>query len=102
MSTFDALISILVCPPGATAFLSTWQAIGEEDEENAGEGGKTNHRSKPQPFVFLAGLDFSRTRWGLIFGGPVILGSLAVSVGLRLRTNRDEDPHTREVVKKVS
>ena len=77
---FDALISILVCPPGATAFLSTWQAIGEEDEENAGEGGKTNHRSKPQPFVFLAGLDFSRTRWGLIFGGPVILGSLAVSV----------------------
>ena len=89
-----------MCLPGATAFLSTWQAIGA-DEENSGEGGKKNHRSKPQPFVFLAGLDFSRTRWGLIFGGPIILGSLAVSVGLRLRTDRDEDPHTREVVKKI-
>jgi len=87
---------------GATAFLSTWQAIGE-DEGNAGRNveGKTNHRSKPHPFVFLAGLDFSRTRWGVIFGGPVILGSLAVSVGLRLRPDRDEDPHTREVVKKI-
>ena len=90
-------------PPGATAFLSTWQAIGED--ENPGQGnGKANHRAKPKPIVFLAGLDFSRTRWGLVFGGPVILGSLAVSVGLRLQTDEDEDEaaHTREVVKKVS
>ena len=102
MSTFECLVCIPSVPPGATAFLSTWQAIGEGEgnAERNGEG-KTNHRSKPHPFVFLAGLDFSRTRWGVIFGGPVILGSLAVSVGLRLRTDRDEDPHTREVVKKV-
>ena len=92
----------VVLSPGATAFLSTWQAIGE-DGANADRdaNGKTNHRSKPQPFVFLAGLDFSRTRWGVIFGGPVVLGSLAVSVGLRLHTDGDEDPHTREIVKKV-
>ena len=43
------------------------------------------------------------TRWGVIFGGPIVLGSLAVSVGLRLvSTDGDQDPHTREVVKKVS
>ena len=42
------------------------------------------------------------TRWGVIFGGPIVLGSLAVSVGLRLvSTDGDQDPHTREVVKKV-
>ena len=41
-------------------------------------------------------------RWGVIFGGPIVLGSLAVSVGLRLvSTDGDQDPHTREVVKKV-
>ena len=108
--------------------MSMWQAIGEDADSHP--GGKKNFRSKPQPIVFLAGLDFSHTRcsypligphhrhhiigiliinttainarWGVIFGGPIVLGSLAVSVGLRLvSTDGDQDPHTREVVKKV-
>merc|ERR1711962_784442 len=85
---------------GATAFMSMWQAIGEDADSHP--DGKKNFRSKPQPIVFLAGLDFSHTRWGVIFGGPIVLGSLAVSVGLRLvSTDGDQDPHTREVVKKI-
>lgn len=77
--------------------MSTWLAIGE-DEGNGDKNGE-NTRTKPQPLVYLAGLDFSRTKWGLIFAGPVILGSLGVTIGLRMQSDRD--PDTREIVKKV-
>ena len=48
--------------------MSMWQAIG--DDADSHPDGKKNFRSKPQPIVFLAGLDFSHTRWSYPLIGP--------------------------------
>ena len=56
---------------------------------------------KPRPLLFLAGLDFGSSRIGTFAAVPIILGSLATSIYLRLRPDRDCDHETREVTKKV-
>ena len=81
---------------GAIAFVSTWRAIAKlEDAE--GETGLV----KPRPLLYLAGLDFGSSRIGIFAAAPIILGSLATSVYLRLRPEKECDHVTREVTKKV-
>ena len=79
---------------GVTVFLNTWRAIGDPEHKDR------KSRTNPHPISYLAGLDFSRTRWGAIWGFPIILVSAAVSAGLRI-AQANEDCPVREVVKKV-
>ena len=83
---------------GAIAFVSTWRAIAKlEDAE--GETGLV----KPRPLLYLAGLDFGSSRIGILAAAPIILGSLATTIYLRLRPKDEQecDHETREVTKKV-
>ena len=59
---------------------------------------------KPRPLLYLAGLDFGSSRIGILAAAPIILGSLATSIYLRLRpeVERECDHEAREVIKKVS
>ena len=79
---------------GVTVFLNTWRAIGDPELKDK------KSRTSPHPLSYLAGLDFSRTRWGAIWGFPIILLSAAVSAGLRI-AQANEDCEVREIVKKV-
>jgi len=83
---------------GAIAFVSTWRAIAKlEDAE--GETGLV----KPRPLLYLAGLDFGSSRIGIFAAAPIILGSLATTIYLRLRPKDEQecDHETREVTKKI-
>jgi len=81
---------------GAIAFVSTWRAITKLEDPKEESG-----LVKPRPLLYLAGLDFGSSRIGTLAAAPIILGSLATSIYLRLRPDVDCDHETREVTKKI-